>query len=364
MTSSRNELIVKLKAFYKDRKVFVTGGQGFKGAVLLVLLEELGAKVRNVGLQREDNLLFDILKGEISTESFSLDVRDHDEVLEKMLTYNPDVVFHLAAQPIVSVGYEDPVLTFTSNTIGTVNVLDAVRHLPAKVSAVFVTTDKAYYNAEKSEGYTEDELLLGRDPYSASKSAAEHAIYSFKKSYFDATLGTSTEKIVSPCRAGNVVGGGDFSLDRLVPDLAKAIENKLPVHIRNFDAVRPYEHVLDALFAYVILAMEQWGDSALAGAYNVGPNDESIMSNREVVEYFHSHGGTPIIDDSNGKIFHETNLLKLNSKKFRSAFDWTPHWGSKADILHHTFIWYEKWAAHEDMAAFTKFQVKDFLNGK
>lgn len=361
MANDRDKLVEELRGFYRDRKVFMTGGQGFKGAILIALLEELGADVVNVGLQREDNLLFPMLRNDLRATSYELDVRDHDAVVQHMVEASPDVVFHLAAQPIVSVGYADPYLTFSSNTIGTVNVLDAIRTLPGKVSAVIVTTDKAYFNAEKVEGYTEEDLLLGHDPYSASKSAAEHAIYSFKKSYFDATVGTDNEKLVSPCRAGNVIGGGDFSVDRLVPDLAKAMKAGVGVPIRNFDATRPYEHVLDAVFAYVILAAKQWDNTDLVGAYNIGPNDESIMTNREVVTHF-ANGGTEIIDASGGGTFHETTLLKLNSGKFRDALNWEPYWASKEDILTHTFDWYKRWADGDDMSAFTRAQVKEFLN--
>lgn len=363
MTNDRDSLISELREFYSGRSVFMTGGQGFKGAILIALLEELGANVVNVGLQRDDNILFSLLKPNLRAVSYELDIRDHAAMVQHMAQANPDVVFHLAAQPIVSVGYADPYLTFSSNTMGTVNVLDGIRALPGKVSAVMVTTDKAYFNAEKVEGYVEDDLLLGHDPYSASKSAAEHAIYSFKKSYFDKTLETAEPKIVSPCRAGNVIGGGDFSVDRLVPDLARALDAGTGVPIRNFDAVRPYEHVLDAVFAYVILAARQWHDTGVSGAYNVGPNDESIMSNREVVDYFAAHGGVEVIDASGGAKFHETTLLKLNSGKFRTTFDWEPYWASKQAILQHTFDWYKKWADGEDMADFTQLQVREFLNG-
>ena len=363
MTYDRTKLVENLRSFYGGRRVFMTGGQGFKGAILLALLEELGASVVNVGLQREDNLLFPMLRSHLRCSSQELDVRERDGVRDAMAAANPEVVFHLAAQPIVSVGYADPYLTFSSNTLGTVNVLDAIRALPQKISAVIVTTDKSYFNAEKVEGYVEEDLLLGHDPYSASKSAAEHAIYSFKKSYFDATLGSETAKLVSPCRAGNVIGGGDFSVDRLVPDLARALASGEPVSIRNFDATRPYEHVLDAVFAYVVLAAGQWDDHGLVGPYNIGPNDESIMTNREVIEYFQTHGDLPVRDVSGGETFHETTLLKLNSNKFRSALNWAPHWATKEDILSHTFDWYQRWANGDSMADFTKLQVREFLNG-
>lgn len=361
MAFGRTELVSELKEFYKGRRVFMTGGQGFKGAILMALLQELGAEVMNIGLQREDNLLFEIMKKQLGPHSQEVDIRDRYAVLYPMTAFQPEVVFHLAAQPIVSVGYADPHLTFSSNTMGTVNVLDSIRQQSGKISAVIVTTDKVYFNAEQEEGYKEDALLLGHDPYSASKSAAEHAIYSYKKSFFDATIGTDEAKLVSPCRAGNVIGGGDFSVDRLVPDLARALASGEGVPIRNFDATRPYEHVLDAVFAYVILAKEQWDRPEVVGAYNVGPNDESIMTNGEVVNHFESNGKVKIVDNSGGGSFHETKLLKLDSSKFRNTFSWAPYWASKEDILTHTFDWYAAWANGQDMVAYTQHQIKEFL---
>ena len=361
--TSRTDLVASLRDFYSDKTVLLTGVHGFKGATLTALLMELGAKkLVTAGLESDNNGLYQALDLESKgVEVHSLDVRDHDGMVELFTATQPDVVFHLAAQPIVSIGYADPYLTFSSNTMGTVNVLDSIRGLDRKVSAVMVTTDKVYRDFSKAEGYVEEDLLLGHDPYSASKSAAEHAIYSFNKSYFEATHGSDKPKLVSPCRAGNVIGGGDFSADRLIPDMARAMKNSTPVFIRNFDAVRPYEHVLDAVFAYVILAAKQWDTVELAGAYNIGPNDESIMANREVIEHFEHNSDLQIVDEANGKTFHETHLLKLNSSKFRETFGWAPFWASKQDILTHTFDWYAKWVAGYNMSDVTFDQIKEFL---
>lgn len=352
----------ELRSFYSGRKVLVTGGQGFKGSILLAILNEFGADVRNIGLLRDDNLLFPMIEDRINVDSSEIDVRDNDAVVKSIVDFQPDVVLHLAAQPIVSVGYSDPYLTFSSNVMGTVNVLDGVRKLDKKVSVVSVTSDKAFFNSENENGYVESDLLLGHDPYSASKSAAEHVIHSFKASYFDETLGTESEKIVSAARAGNVIGGGDFSVNRLVPDMARALKAGEAVHIRNFDAMRPYEHALDAVYAYLILAAKQWDDSSLSGPYNIGPNDESLMRNGEVVAYFDDYSELKIVDDSNGQIFHETTILKLDSGKFRSTFDWEPTWASKNEILKPTFDWYSAWAAGEDMAEYTLKQVSEFVD--
>lgn len=361
--TKRHELIGDLRGFYADKTVLLTGVHGFKGATLAALLLELGVKkLVTAGLESDNNGLYRALELEArGVAVHSLDVRDHEGVTALFQASQPDVVFHLAAQPIVSIGYADPYTTFSSNVMGTVNVLDGVRGLARKVSAVMVTTDKVYKDQAKEAGYVEEDLLLGHDPYSASKSAAEHAIYSFNRSYFEATHGSAQAKLVSPCRAGNVIGGGDFSADRLIPDMARAMREAGSVYIRNFTAVRPYEHVLDAVFAYVILAAKQWEDESLVGAYNVGPNDESIMSNREVVEYFASRSAMQVVDEANGKVFHETQLLKLDSSKFRSTFSWEPYWASKEAILEHTFNWYKQWTEGATMSEVTFQQIKEFL---
>jgi CDP-glucose 4,6-dehydratase len=355
-----------LKRFYSDKTVLLTGVHGFKPSWLSALLVELGAKkIVAVGIPSDNNILYKILKvEEDGIDVRLLDVRDHDAMISLFLEVQPDVVFHLAAQAIVSAGYKDPYLTFSSNTMGTVNVLDGIRALDKKVSAVLVTTDKAYFDASKEEGYDEEDLLLGRDPYSASKSAAEHAIYCFNKSYFEDTLSTGAAKIVSPCRAGNVIGGGDFSADRLVPDMVRALDLISPVTIRNFVATRPYEHVLDAVYAYALLAYHQWMDSSVSGAYNIGPNDTSIMSNGEVIDYFEEHSSLQVNDMSDHSGFHETKLLKLNSSKFRQAFDWSPRWGTKQEILSRTFDWYNNWIhSNRGMKPYTYQQIREFLNG-
>lgn len=346
-----------LKQRYQGKSVIVTGGFGFKGSWLAVLLRALGANVTIMGLQKDTDVLSTILDHEsLSIDALKVDVRD-PKIQEEFERIKPDYVFHLAAQPIVLEGYKNPVETFSTNVMGTVNVLEAIRHLERPVSVVNVTTDKVYRDVQKDEGYVESDELRGLDPYSSSKSCSELVTFSYRTSYFE-----GTDVSVSTCRAGNVIGGGDFSADRIVPDLVAGRTNGTSVPVRNFKSVRPYEHVLDALHAYVILAARQADDHSLAGEYNVGPNDESLMTTHEIVKYAVRYTGVEIKDHSDPNAPHETAILKLDSSLFRKTFSWSPKYSSKEQILRETFNWY---GCHRDGAnptAITLEQVRSFLN--
>lgn len=358
---SKDEEVAYLKDFYKDKTVLLTGIHGFKGAWLALMLRELGAKTIGVGLHADDGLLFPMLDMTgLGIEHQILDIRDR-ALVDLVKDTRPDVIFHLAAQPIVSVGHEDPYLTYSSNVMGVVNLLDGVRALDNRVSVVNVTTDKCYHNVEKEEPYVEDDRLMGEDPYSSSKSCAELVSFSYRVSYFD-DYDSPNAKLLSTARAGNVIGGGDFALNRIIPDMARALAANEPVVIRNFDSIRPYEHVLDALYAYVVLAARQWDDPSLVGAYNIGPNDESVMRTRELTDYFAAHTPLKIVDGSAGRTFKESILLSLDSGKFRTTLDWAPTWAGKEEMLDKTLVWYQKWIqGDEDMTAVTLDQVREFL---
>lgn len=356
--NSMVEKVSELREFYKDKTVFVTGHTGFKGSWLVALLNEFGANVVGASLfDRDEHKFFSMLvENGLNVDSHVMDVRDR-EIVSLIKETNPDLVFHLAAQPIVSVGYDDPYLTYTSNVIGTVNVLDGVRQVEKKVSVVNVTTDKVYRNYEKQEGYVETDELMGSDPYSSSKSCAELVSFSFEESFFK-----NSNKILSTVRAGNVIGGGDFSVNRIVPDLVNGMVNNVPVSIRNFDSIRPYEHVLDALYAYLLLGMEQYSDDSVKGAYNIGPDSQSLMTTKELVNYFESNSSIEIVDASEGEKFHETNVLTLNSNKFRLMFNWSPRWESKKAILDETFKWYSQWDNGYNVYNITMNQIREFLD--
>lgn len=354
----KSEDVAFLREFYTGKKVLVTGVHGFKGSWLAMLLHELGAEVVGYGVHAEDGELFRLLDlDRLGIRTHELDVRDR-EFTDRIVEEAPDVAFHLAAQPIVSVGYSDPYYTYSTNVLGVVNFLEGIRSLPGKVSVVNITTDKVYLNVEKEEPYVETDHLMGEDPYSASKSCSELVSFSYRTSYF-----TGTDKVLSTARAGNVIGGGDFALNRIIPDMARAVAAGGEVTIRNFDGVRPYEHVLDALYAYVLIAARQWENPGLADAYNVGPNTESIMKTRELTDYFQKHTDLRLIDGSEGQTFHEANLLSLDSNKLRETLGWAPTWASKEDMLSKTLDWYLEWIDGANMTSTTLRQVKEFLNG-
>lgn len=348
----------RLRDFYSSKTVLITGGFGFKGSWFALLLNELGAKVHTLDIATESTILGSNPDG---ITHWDADVRSLDQVDAVMTLVAPDVVFHLAAQPIVSTGYEDPQLTFETNVLGTVNLLESIRVLNRpQVSVVNVTTDKVYRDVEKSEPYLETDELRGRDPYSASKSCSELVTFSYQSSFFNRT---DSPVVLSSARAGNVIGGGDLSVDRIIPDLARSMRSGEPVEIRNPNSVRPYEHVLDALFAYAILAERQWVDPSLAGSYNIGPLDESIMRTKELVDYFVKLSSATAVYPEQAPQFHETDILKLDSTLFRETFDWSPKLWSKTDILGNTLGWYGRWM--NDMGSnreITEDQVKRFLN--
>jgi CDP-glucose 4,6-dehydratase len=361
LSKANAERVPGLRDFYQGKKVLVTGHSGFKGSWLTALLTELGAEVVGISLPLEGHELFKLLDSDrLPVTSHFMDIRDRS-IVELIAAISPDVVFHLAAQPIVSVGYQDPYGTFTSNVIGTVNVLDGVRAVEKRVSVVNVTTDKVYRNYEKAEGYREGDELMGQDPYSASKSAAEVVAYSYQKSFFEPSP-ESAKKIMSTARAGNVIGGGDFSVDRIIPDLVAAWRWQEPLTVRNPESVRPYEHVLDAVFAYVILAAEQYATPALAGPYNIGPDSTSLMRTHELVDFFASRELVKAVYSDAPAAFKETHVLTLNSDKFRSAFAWKPEWESKDSILQHTLDWYSDWIAGYNATDITFKQIREFLH--
>lgn len=352
---STAKTIKELEDFYKNKKVLITGHTGFKGTWLTALLNRLGAEVFGFSLLEDNTDFFKMMN--FNNESVFDDIRN-DSFIKYIELIQPDVIFHLAAQPIVSVGYDNPIKTFSTNIMGTVNLFEGVKKVNHKVSVVNVTTDKVYKNLEKSVGYKEDEKLMGSDPYSSSKSCSELITYSYIESFFK-----DSDKIISTCRAGNVIGGGDFAENRIVPDLVKAIKNRKPIQIRNFESIRPYQHVLDAIFAYTLLAMKQYKDSNFASEYNVGPDTESIMRTKEIINFFkNKNNDLKIIDLSDNKPFKETTILTLDSSKFRNTFDWEPTWRDKEDILSETYSWYTDWISGYNINEITFNQIEGFLN--
>ena len=345
--------------FYSGKRVFVTGHTGFKGAWLSKILLTAGADVTGFALDPPtDPALFSLLNLSNDMESIIGDVRDYDHMLAAMKAAKPEIVLHLAAQPIVRTSYEEPRYTFETNVMGTVNMLESVRMTDTVRSVVNVTTDKVYLNVEREEGYTEDEPLDGYDPYSNSKSCSDLVTHSYVNSFFNAPGGPA----VSTARAGNVIGGGDFARDRILPDCVRAMEKGEPIIIRNPGSVRPFQHVLEPLSAYLLLAERQYDDKSLAGAYNVGPNTGDTASAGEIADCFvKAWGGDArwITRGDGGP--HEAGLLALNSDKIQRNLGWRPRWNIM-EAVEKTVEWSKIYVAGGDVLGITEAEIKEYFD--
>ena len=343
--------------FYKGKKVLVTGHTGFKGAWLCRILLNLGAEVTGYALEPPaDQKLFDLLEIEDRMHSVIGDIRDLDKLTEVFREAQPEIVLHLAAQPIVRESYKNPVYTYETNVMGTVNVLEAVRQCGSVRSFLNVTTDKVYKNNEWEWGYRETDELDGYDPYSNSKSCSELVTHSYEKSFLK-DLGIA----VSTARAGNVIGGGDFAADRIIPDCVRAVSGGQKIAVRNPHSTRPYQHVLEPLGAYLLIAQAQYEDTSKAGSYNVGPDDRSCLTTGELADLFcEAWGeGTEWENLSEGGP-HEANFLKLDCSRIRSVLGWKPRWQVNEAVLQ-TAKWYQAWLAGENMAEYTDRQIKEYF---
>ena len=310
--------------FYKDKTVLVTGHTGFKGTWLCRILINAGAKVIGYSLPSPtDPNLFSLAQIEDKMVSVIGDVRDFPHLLSVFKEYRPEIVLHLAAQPIVRDSYKEPRYTYETNVMGTVNILECVRLTDSVISFLNVTTDKVYFNDDiPDHPFKEDEPLDGYDPYSNSKSCSELVTHSYKKSFFQ-----DAHCRISTARAGNVIGGGDFSNDRIIPDCVRAIINEKEIIVRNPSSTRPYQHVLEPLYIYLLIAEAQYNDAGKQGYYNVGPDDCDCVTTGELVDRFCKAWGDGLtwIDRSdNGP--HEAAFLKLDNQKIKDVFHWTPRW--------------------------------------
>ncbi|HKB88351.1 MAG TPA: CDP-glucose 4,6-dehydratase [Patescibacteria group bacterium] len=355
-----------LSNFFKGKKVLVTGHTGFKGAWLTEILYLWGAKVSGVSLESttEPNL-FDILKLEEKISNYYVDIRDQKKLHEIFEKEQPEIVFHLAAQAIVKVSYDEPLRTYETNVVGTANVLQSIRETKSIKSAVIITSDKVYENKEWVHPYREIDRLGGIDPYSASKAAADIIAQSFIKCF----LSESDSPLVAITRAGNVIGGGDWSPNRIVPDIVRAVHEKDEVLVmRSPKSIRPWQFVLEPLSGYLLLAKKMYeGDKSLVTTWNFGPNDENFVPVQELVET-----GIKILEKGSYKIipdasFHESGLLKLDISKSRSLLAWKPKLNLK-QTLDYTFGWYRNFYGaaeshnHSEPAnVFTDHQISEFF---
>ena len=350
----------KLKSFYFEKRVFVTGHTGFKGSWLCVILKMLGAEVFGYSLKPNTNPdLFDILGIAKDIHHTIGDIRDIETLEKAYKEADPDVVLHLAAQPIVRDSYKEPRYTYETNVMGTVNILECLRKHPGAISFLNVTTDKVYENNDlENQGFKEDEKLDGYDPYSNSKSCSELVTHSYKKSFF----AEADSPAISTARAGNVIGGGDFANDRIVPDCVRATVKGESIIVRNPYSTRPYQHVLEPLAAYLMIAMEQATDKKYADYYNIGPRDEDCINTGILadtfVKYWGEHANWKNMSEANAP--HEASFLKLDCSKARETFDWEPVWNVDSAIRE-TVAWYKAWNEGENMREFTEEQVREFF---
>ncbi len=341
---------------YEGKKVLITGHTGFKGAWMSVML--VNAKATVIGYSScspKGTRLFDLCGVKEQIEHIKGDVRDIGHLMDVFRTYRPEIVIHMAAQPIVRESYRNPVETYGTNVMGTVNICEAVRQTPGVKSFLNVTTDKVYENKEWEWGYRENEALDGYDPYSNSKSCSELVTHSFKNSFF-----TNGKIAVSTARAGNVIGGGDFANDRIIPDCIRAAVKGEDIIVRNPYSTRPYQHVLESVYAYLMIAAKQYEDPAYQSWYNVGPDDQDCFQTGALVDLFVKHWGEGIkwVNQYDGGP-HEAHSLKLDCSKLKNTFGWKPHWNLEKAI-EKVVEWSKVWRAGEDVRPIMDEQIKEF----
>lgn len=350
--------------FYRGKRVLVTGHTGFKGSWLSIWLHELGAEVIGVAkdpITEKDNYVLSGI-GEKIKADLRADIRDGQRMKEIFQEYQPEIVFHLAAQPLVRLSYEIPVETYETNVMGTINILEAIRVTDSVKVGVMITTDKCYENKEQIWGYRENEPVGGYDPYSSSKGAAEIAIASWRRSFFNPKEYEKHGKSIASVRAGNVIGGGDWSLDRIIPDCIRALEANKPIEIRSPKAIRPWQHVLEPLSGYMLLASKMWDEpTRYCEGWNFGPRMESITSVWEVatkvIELF---GKGQLKDLSDQSALHEAKLLMLDISKAKFQLGWEPRMNIDQCVAL-TLDWYKRYSREQIYNLSIK-QIEKYVN--
>jgi CDP-glucose 4,6-dehydratase len=351
-----------LPAIYRNKKVFITGHTGFKGSWLSAILSSIGVHVKGYALPPdEDQKLYSLLWKNIEGESIFGDIRDKEKLKTAILDFAPDFIFHLAAQPLVRRSYEIPAETFEVNAIGTANLLESLTSLKNKCTVIIVTTDKVYQNQEKEILYKEEDLLGGHDPYSASKACTELVTASFRNSFFNPSDISKHQKKIVSARAGNVIGGGDWSKDRLIPDIVRSLTSGKVVEVRNPDSVRPWQHVLEPLTGYLLLAANVSEQShAFSDAYNFGPLPEDHLTVKELVELVLSNWGKGQWKEvSDERQPHEAKLLLLDIGLASKELGWKPKLNSKTSV-EWTINWYRQ--PVEKAADYTFKQIQEYFS--
>lgn len=343
--------------FYKGKKVFVTGHTGFKGSWLCKILTNAGAEVTGYSLgSKKEYSLFEIAGIANDIHSTYGDIRDYSLLKKVFDEVQPEIVLHLAAQPIVRDSYKEPAYTYDTNVMGTVNILECIRNTTSVKSFLNVTTDKVYLNREWEWGYRETEELDGFDPYSNSKSCSELVTHSYKNSFF-----ADGKVAISTARAGNVIGGGDFANDRIIPDCIRAAIKNKDIVVRNPFSTRPYQHVLEPLYVYLMIAAMQYEDGKYSGYYNVGPDDQDCFQTGALVDLFVKYWGNGIkwVDCYDGGP-HEANFLKLDCSKLKATFGWKPHWNIEKAI-EKVVEWSKCWINNQNVRTCMDAEIEEFF---
>ena len=350
-----------LKNFYAGKRVFITGHTGFKGSWLSYWLHLLGAEVHGYALESDDDFsLFNRLELKKVVNHTVSDIRDLDKLSVCMKKFNPEIVIHLAAQSLVKKSYEEPISTFGTNVMGSLNLMESVRNIPSVKSLVFITSDKCYWNKEWVWGYRETDELGGIDPYSASKACAEHVFKSYYLSYFKLRENFGC----GSARAGNVIGGGDTAKDRIVPDIIKFIENNSAIVLRNPSSTRPWQHVLDPLNGYLMLAKKLYEDTNLYNgeSWNFGPSNQSIKTVYDLTRKITSIWGSVDINcDEKRSHHHEAQLLHLSIEKAKNLLEWSPKMNFDESVIK-TGEWYKRVFEGESPKLVTEEQIIHFMS--
>jgi CDP-glucose 4,6-dehydratase len=348
--------MVKLQNnFFSNKKVLITGHTGFKGAWLTQVLHSAGADIAGFSLAPSSTpSMFDLLNLKNKINHVIGDIRNLEEIQHIFDEHQPEIVIHLAAQAIVKTAYGDPVATFATNTMGAVNLLETVKKSQSVKSLVFITSDKCYENLEWIWGYREDDKLGGRDPYSASKASAEIIFSSYYRSFLSAKPGFDA----ATARAGNVIGGGDWSADRIIPDCIRAIQNDEAIVLRSPQAIRPWQHVLEPLSGYLLLAQKLYEEpDKWNGAWNFGPSTREVVTVNQVAESIVQHLGKGRIETNpDSTNFHEATLLQLNCDKAHQLLNWYPRWNVK-QTMEYTASWYKAHMDNAEIASITEEQI-------
>lgn len=363
LINNKKEKIMFDISLYNNKNVLITGHTGFKGSWMCEVLLRAGANITGYALEPPTQpSLYKLCHLDEQIRSIHGDIRDLAHLQQIFEQIQPEMVIHMAAQPIVRESYVNPVYTYETNVMGTVNVLECIRNTPTVRSFVNVTTDKVYLNREWTWGYRENEELNGYDPYSNSKSCSELITSSYRKSFF-----ADRDVAITTCRAGNVIGGGDFAVDRIVPDCIRAVRKHMDIIVRNPYSIRPYQHVLEPISAYLMIAAAQYGDQNYAGCYNVGPDDIDCWTTGNLVTLFcdkwKEQTGEEVrwIDQYDGGP-HEANFLRLDCSKLKISLGWHPQWNLEKAI-EKTIEWTKCWMNGGDVTECMDRQIREFMKG-